>query len=104
MNLWIGSEPELLRSLISRLDMITINDEEVRELTGEFNLVKAGRAIQAMGPKYLILKKGEHGALLFLEDSLFYAPAYPLDSFKDPTGAGDSFAGGSWDTLRKKGP
>ncbi|MBU1238959.1 sugar kinase, partial [Myxococcota bacterium] len=103
MNLWIDAEPVLLKELISRVDLLTINDEEVRLLTGEFNLIKAGRMIQEMGPKYLILKKGEHGALLFLEDSLFFTPAIPLEGFVDPTGAGDSFAGGFMGHLARKG-
>lgn len=94
MNLWISTELDLLKKVISRLDLITVNDEEIRQLTGEFNLVRAGRELQKMGPQTVILKKGEHGAMLFAGDDMFYVPAFPLDSFKDPTGAGDSFAGG----------
>jgi sugar/nucleoside kinase (ribokinase family) len=103
MNLWIDKELETLKKVISRLDLITINDEEVRQITGKFNAIEGGRAIQKMGPKYLILKKGEHGAILFLEDSLFFVPAVPLESFKDPTGAGDSFAGGFMGYLANAG-
>jgi len=94
MNLWISTELELLKKVISRLDLVTVNDEEIRQLTGEHNLVLAGRALQKMGPHNVILKKGEHGAMLFAGEEMFYTPAFPLDEFKDPTGAGDTFAGG----------
>jgi sugar/nucleoside kinase (ribokinase family) len=103
MNLWIDTKLPKLKKVISRLNLLTINDEETRQLTGEFNLIKAGRAVQKMGPEYLILKKGEHGALLFLKDRLFYTPAYPLTGFKDPTGAGDTFGGGFMGHLAKVG-
>jgi sugar/nucleoside kinase (ribokinase family) len=76
------------------VDVLTINDEEARQLSGEYSLVSASRKILAMGPKYLIIKKGEHGALLFHKDKMFFAPALPLEEVKDPTGAGDTFAGG----------
>jgi sugar/nucleoside kinase (ribokinase family) len=76
------------------IDVLLVNDSEARQLSGEHSLVKAAKAIQAMGPKYLIIKKGEHGALLFHDDQVFYAPALPLEDVFDPTGAGDTFAGG----------
>jgi sugar/nucleoside kinase (ribokinase family) len=95
MNLWIENTPEDLRKMLKKVDVLTVNDEEARQLSGEHNLVKAARAIRAMGPKILILKKGEHGALLFgPEDEIFFAPALPLADVVDPTGAGDTFAGG----------
>ncbi len=95
MNLWIENTPEDLRKMLTKVDVLTVNDEEARQLSGEHNLVKAARAIRAMGPKILILKKGEHGALLFGPDGeIFFAPALPLADVVDPTGAGDTFAGG----------
>jgi sugar/nucleoside kinase (ribokinase family) len=95
MNLWIENTPEDLRKMLKKVDVLTVNDEEARQLSGEHNLVKAARAIRAMGPKILILKKGEHGALLFGADGeIFFAPALPLADVVDPTGAGDTFAGG----------
>jgi sugar/nucleoside kinase (ribokinase family) len=83
-----------LHEVIAKVDVLTINDEEARQLSGEYSLVAASRKIMEMGPKYLIIKKGEHGALLFHEDKMFFAPALPLEVVKDPTGAGDTFAGG----------
>lgn len=95
MNLWIENTPDDLRKMLARVDVLTINDEEARLLSGEHNLVKAAKAIRTMGPKILILKKGEHGALLFgAEGEIFFAPAMPLADVVDPTGAGDTFAGG----------
>jgi sugar/nucleoside kinase (ribokinase family) len=94
MNFWMDCAlPELL-DVIKRIDVITINDEEARQLSGEYSLVKAAALIQAMGPKYVVIKKGEHGALLFHDDEIFFAPALPLEEVFDPTGAGDTFAGG----------
>jgi sugar/nucleoside kinase (ribokinase family) len=94
MNFWIESRrPDVLR-LLEHVDLITLNDAEARQLTEEFNLVKAARWIMARGPKHVVIKKGEHGAFMFTADSIFFAPAYPLESVFDPTGAGDSFAGG----------
>ena len=84
----------VLDTVIKRIDVITINDEEARQLTGEYSLVVAARKIHEMGPKYVVIKKGEHGALLFHNDNAFYAPALPLEEVFDPTGAGDTFAGG----------
>jgi sugar/nucleoside kinase (ribokinase family) len=94
MNFWIESRrPELLE-LLGQVDLITINDGEARQLTECYNLVKAARWIMERGPKTVLIKKGEHGAFMFTRDSVFFAPAYPLESVFDPTGAGDSFAGG----------
>ncbi|MEI8032158.1 MAG: PfkB family carbohydrate kinase [Chlorobiaceae bacterium] len=94
MNFWIEGKPEELKRTLERIDIFIINDSEARILAGEPNLVKAARIIRGMGPKTLIIKKGEHGALLFTESGIFSAPAYPLESIYDPTGAGDTFAGG----------
>ena len=94
MNFWMDIALPELTSLLKRVDVLTINDEEARQLSGEYSLVKASQKILAMGPKYLIIKKGEHGALLFNNDQVFFAPALPLEEVFDPTGAGDSFAGG----------
>lgn len=94
MNFWMDNSLEDLHKVIKRIDVITINDEEARQLTGEYSLVVAARKIHEMGPKYVVIKKGEHGALLFHNDNAFYAPALPLEEVFDPTGAGDTFAGG----------
>ena len=94
MNFWMDCAlPELL-DVIKRVDVITINDEEARQLSGEYSLVKAAAKIHTMGPKYVVIKKGEHGALLFHDKEVFFAPALPLEEVFDPTGAGDTFAGG----------
>ncbi len=94
MNFWMDCAlPELL-AVIKTIDVITINDEEARQLSGEYSLVKAAAKIHAMGPKYVVIKKGEHGALIFQDDEIFFAPALPLKEVFDPTGAGDTFAGG----------
>ncbi len=94
MNFWMDCAlPELL-DVIKRVDVITINDEEARQLSGEYSLVKAAAKIHEMGPKYVVIKKGEHGALLFHGSEIFFAPALPLEEVFDPTGAGDTFAGG----------
>ena len=94
MNFWMDCAlPELLE-VIKRVDVITINDEEARQLSGEYSLVKAAAKIHALGPKYVVIKKGEHGALLFHDKEVFFAPALPLEEVFDPTGAGDTFAGG----------
>ncbi|MFV9483616.1 PfkB family carbohydrate kinase [Christiangramia sp. ASW11-125] len=94
MNFWMDNTPQDLDKVIAKVDVITINDEEARQLSGEYSLVKAARKIAEMGPKYIVIKKGEHGALLFHEDQIFHAPALPLEEVFDPTGAGDTFAGG----------
>jgi sugar/nucleoside kinase (ribokinase family) len=94
MNFWIESRRPDLLELLGQVDAITLNDAEARQLTEEANLVKAARWIMARGPKHVVIKKGEHGAFLFSGESIFFAPAYPLESIFDPTGAGDSFAGG----------
>ena len=112
MNFWMEIALEDLKKVILKIDVLTINDEEARLLTGENSLVKAAKQILTMGPKTLIIKKGEHGALLFQEDKIFHAPALPLEEVFDPTGAGDTFAGGfigylaaendhSWETMKK---
>ena len=101
MNFWMDCAlPELL-DVIKRVDVITINDEEARQLSGEYSLVKAAAKIQDMGPKYVVIKKGEHGALLFHNREVFFAPALPLEDVFDPTGAGDTFAGGFIGHLAK---
>jgi sugar/nucleoside kinase (ribokinase family) len=95
MNFWMDIALDTLHQVIAKVDVLTINDEEARQLSGEYSLVKAARKIQAIGPKYLIIKKGEHGALLFgAEAETFFCPALPLEEVFDPTGAGDTFAGG----------
>lgn len=94
MNFWMDIALDQLYTLLKKVDVLTINDEEARQLSGEYSLVKAAQKILSMGPKYLIIKKGEHGALLFNEKQVFFAPALPLEDVFDPTGAGDSFAGG----------
>ncbi|MFN4233184.1 MAG: PfkB family carbohydrate kinase [Bacteroidia bacterium] len=94
MNFWMEVALDDLLKVIARVDVLTINDEEARLLSKEYSLVKAAQKILALGPKYLIIKKGEHGALLFNKDQVFFAPALPLEDVFDPTGAGDSFAGG----------
>jgi sugar/nucleoside kinase (ribokinase family) len=103
MNFWItGKRPELLK-VLERVDMLMINDSEARQLSGEYNLVRAAKKIRSFGPKHLMLKQGEYGALLFSGDEIFRAPAYPLESVFDPTGAGDSFAGGVMGYLAANG-
>lgn len=94
MNFWMDSALESLLETIKLIDVLVINDEEARQLSGEYSLVKAARKIQAMGPRFLVIKKGEHGALLFNGEEIFSAPGLPLEEVFDPTGAGDSFAGG----------
>lgn len=94
MDLWIETQRNDLLALLPRLDGLLLNDSEARLLTGEANLVRAGHAVRRLGPKFVILKKGEHGAMLFSEDGVFVAPAYPSAEVVDPTGAGDAFAGG----------
>lgn len=94
MNFWMDNTLEDLLSVIKRVDVITINDEEARQLTGEYSLRLAAKKIHTMGPKYVVIKKGEHGALIFNDSHVFYAPALPLEEVFDPTGAGDTFAGG----------
>jgi sugar/nucleoside kinase (ribokinase family) len=103
MNFWMDIALDDLLSVIKNVDVITINDEEARQLTGEYSLVVAARKIHEMGPKYVVIKKGEHGALLFHDDNVFYAPALPLEEVFDPTGAGDTFAGGFAGYLAKTG-
>jgi sugar/nucleoside kinase (ribokinase family) len=94
MNFWMDTAMDDLKKTLSMIDVLTINDSEARQLSGEYSLVKAAQKILQMGPKTLVIKKGEHGALLFNKDEVFFAPALPLEEVYDPTGAGDSFAGG----------
>ena len=94
MNFWMDIAMDELKAVIKKVDILTINDEEARQLSGEYSLVAAAQKIFTMGPKYLVIKKGEHGALLFYKDEIFFAPALPLLNVYDPTGAGDTFAGG----------
>lgn len=94
MNFWMDIAMDDLKQTMALVDVLIINDEEARQLSGEYSLVKAAKVIRAMGPKYLIIKKGEHGALLFHGEKVFFAPALPLEEVFDPTGAGDTFAGG----------
>ena len=103
MNFWMDCALDDLLNVIKRVDVITINDEEARQLTGEYSLVVAARKIHEMGPKYVVIKKGEHGALLFHNAHVFYAPALPLEEVFDPTGAGDTFAGGFAGYIAKTG-
>ena len=94
MNFWMDNALPDLKKLLTMVDVLLVNDSEARQLSGQFSLVKAAKEIQKMGPKYLVIKKGEHGALLFHGDKVFFAPALPLEEVFDPTGAGDTFAGG----------
>lgn len=94
MNFWMDCALDELKEVMKRIDVITINDEEARQLSGEYSLVKSAEIIHKMGPKYIVIKKGEHGALLFHNNQVFFAPALPLKEVFDPTGAGDTFAGG----------
>lgn len=103
MNFWIENTPDSLRETLRVIDCLIINDAEARELSGEANLVRAARKVRAMGPQILIIKKGEHGALLFYDDVVFSAPAFPLEDIQDPTGAGDTFAGGFVGYLSRAG-
>jgi sugar/nucleoside kinase (ribokinase family) len=103
MNFWMDIALEELKTTLKKVDVITINDEEARQLSGEYSLVTAAKKIHEMGPQYVVIKKGEHGALLFHNDEMFYAPALPLAEVFDPTGAGDTFAGGFAGFLAKSG-
>lgn len=101
MNFWMEIARPDLDELLKQVDLLMVNDAEARQLTGQYSLVKAAKSIMAMGPKYLVIKKGEHGALLFQGDNVFFAPALPLEEVFDPTGAGDTFAGGFIGHLAK---
>ena len=101
MNFWMDTAMADLESVLKKVDVLLVNDGEARQLSGEFSLVKAARKIMSMGPRFLIIKKGEHGALLFHENHVFFAPALPLEDVFDPTGAGDTFAGGFIGHLAK---
>ncbi|MBY0535799.1 MAG: bifunctional hydroxymethylpyrimidine kinase/phosphomethylpyrimidine kinase [Chitinophagaceae bacterium] len=101
MNFWMEIAMPQLEEVLKMVDVLMVNDSEARQLSGEFSIVKAAKKIMAMGPKYLIIKKGEHGALLFHENQVFFAPALPLEEVFDPTGAGDTFAGGFMGHIAK---
>ena len=101
MNFWMDHFLDDLKEVLKEVDVLTINDEEARQLSGEYSLVKAAKVIQKIGPKYLVIKKGEHGALMFNKEEVFFAPALPLEEVFDPTGAGDCFAGGFIGFLEK---
>ena len=103
MNFWMDCALPELMDVIKRVDVITINDEEARQLSGEYSLVKAAEKIHTMGPKYVVIKKGEHGALIFHNEHIFFAPALPLANVFDPTGAGDTFAGGFAGFITQQG-
>jgi sugar/nucleoside kinase (ribokinase family) len=103
MDLWINNTRDQLLKVISKVNMLTLNDSEARLLTGEYNLKKCASIIREMGPDYVVIKKGEHGAILFSEKDIFLVPAYPVDIVNDPTGAGDSFAGGFMGFLAERG-
>ena len=103
MNFWMNIALDELHQVLKKVDVITINDEEARQLSGEYSLVNAAKKIHEMGPKFVVIKKGEHGALLFNEGNMFFAPALPLAEVFDPTGAGDTFAGGFCGYLAKTG-
>jgi sugar/nucleoside kinase (ribokinase family) len=102
MNFWMETAMADLEKVIKKVDVLLVNDSEARQLSGQYSLASAAKSIMEMGPKYLIIKKGEHGALLFYEDKVFFAPALPLEVVFDPTGAGDTFAGGFIGHLAKK--
>jgi len=101
MNFWMEIALDDLKKVLKKVDLLMVNDAEARQLTGQFSLVKAAKTILTMGPQYLVIKKGEHGALLFHGDEVFFAPALPLEEVFDPTGAGDTFAGGFMGHLAK---
>ncbi len=103
MNFWMDIALDELKTTLKKVDVITINDEEARQLSGEYSLVTAAKKIHEMGPKYVVIKKGEHGALLFHNEEVFFAPALPLEEVFDPTGAGDTFAGGFAGFLARSG-
>lgn len=103
MNFWMDIAMERLKEVIAKIDVLIINDEEARQLSGDYSLVNAAATIMKMGPKYLVIKKGEHGALLFHEEDIFFAPALPLAEVFDPTGAGDTFAGGFMGYIAQTG-
>lgn len=103
MNLWIKMKPDVLKKVLERVDFLFINDGEARQFANTASLIRAGRILQSWGPKYVVIKKGEHGALLFGNNTFFAAPAFPLEEVYDPTGAGDTFAGGFFGYLAKHG-
>jgi len=102
MNYWISSKPRALKKTLSRVDILFLNEGEARQLAGRSNLLKAARHLLSMGPSTVVIKRGEYGALLFKQDTVFWSPAYPLETVRDPTGAGDSFAGGFMGYLSRR--
>ena len=103
MNYWIGNSPGLLREVIGKVDIVVFNEGEIREISGEYNLIKAARAVMGWGPSRVVIKRGEYGVLHISDGTMFAAPAYPLETIFDPTGAGDSFAGGFMGYLASRG-
>ena len=103
MNFWISGERATLIQMLAKIDTLVINDEEVRQLAGEHNIKKAAATVRAMGPRRLVVKRGEYGAMLFDDHGIFFAPAYPLEVEIDPTGAGDTFAGALMGYLSREG-
>ncbi len=103
MNLWISTKPDRIKALCEEIDILILNDGEARQLSGKASLIQAGRLIQSWGPRFVVVKKGEHGSLLFSKRSVYMAPAYPLEEVFDPTGAGDTFAGGFMGYINKSG-
>jgi sugar/nucleoside kinase (ribokinase family) len=103
MNLWIRNEPAALKTLLGRIDGFVLNDGEARQLTGQDNLVRAGRMVLDMGPRFVVVKKGEHGSLVFTRDAMLALPGFPTEKVVDPTGAGDSYAGGMMGVLARDG-
>lgn len=103
MDLWITTTVEALRAVIARVDLLTLNESEARHLSGKHSLIKASRRLLELGPKYVLVKKGEHGSILFSRDGIYLMPAYPLEDVQDPTGAGDAFAGGFMGALAAGG-
>ena len=103
MDLWITTAADALRTVIRRVDLLTLNESEARHLSGKHSLIKASRRLLELGPRYVLIKKGEHGSILFSKDSIFLMPAYPLEEVQDPTGAGDAFAGGFLGALAAGG-
>lgn len=103
MNFWIEGTPDELARMLARIDMLVINEEEARQLSGVYNIARAARKLLAMGPRIVVIKRGEYGALLFEGDDIFSAPAYPVEEVQDPTGAGDTFAGGMLGFIAAQG-
>jgi sugar/nucleoside kinase (ribokinase family) len=103
MNFWIEGKLAVLKKMLARIDLLVINEEEARQLAGAYNIVRVARVLRGMGPRTVVIKQGEYGALLFTDDEVFSAPAFPVDEVSDPTGAGDSFAGGLLGYIASEG-